>query len=373
MNRRRLFLRMLFKAAWVRKDRALTVLISAAVVATIATAALTVYSDLENKLSREFRGFGANVIVNSKTGPLRQDQLAAMQQRLAQHNASLASKTLIAPVAYAIATVSDGSKVVVGGTDIPVFREMNSWWSVRNVGYSHPGALLGSGAARVLSPQGDAFNLSFGNRQATVSPQVIFTSGSEDDSRVYVDMREFAALTGVPANTALVRIEGRPREIQGTIETLSAAFPELEIKPVRQITQAQTAVVGRTGSLVLAASAVVLVLIMLCMIATLTGSVLERRKDFAVMKALGAPNRTVGMLFSAESAVLAFAGAVGGFLAGSAIAYWIGKANFGAAILPQPALLLPVLSGSVIMALLAATAPLRLLQRIQPAGILRGE
>ena len=263
MNRRRLFLRMLFKAAWVRKDRALTVLISAAVVATIATAALTVYSDLENKLSRGFRGFGANVIVNSKTGSLRQDQLASIRQRLAENNASLTSKTQIVPVAYAIATASDGSKLVVGGTDLPVFREMNSWWSVRNIGNSHPGALLGSSAARVLSPRGDAFNLAFGNRQATVKPEIIFNSGSDDDSRVYFDLREFAALTGVSANTALVRIEGRPREIRDAIDTLSAAFPELEIKPIRQITEAQTAVVGRTRSLVLAASAVVVALIML--------------------------------------------------------------------------------------------------------------
>jgi putative ABC transport system permease protein len=373
MNRGRLFLRMLLKAAWVRKDRALTVLISAGVVATIATAALTLYSDLENKLSREFRGFGANVIVNSRTGPLRQDQLASIRQRLAQSNSSLASKLQLVPVAYAIATAADGSKVVVGGTDIPVFREMNSWWSVRSAGNSRPGALLGSSAARVLSPQGDDFNLSFGDRQATVKPEIIFNSGSDDDSRVYIDLGEFAALTGVPATTALARIEGRPREIQDAIDTLSAAFPELEIKPVRQITQAQTAVVGRTRSLVLAASAIVVVLIMLCMIATLTSSVLERRKDFAVMKALGAPNRTVGLLFSVESTLLALAGGVSGFLVGSVIAYWIGKANFDAAILPQPALLLPVLSGSVIMSLLAAMAPLRLLRRIQPAGILRGE
>ena len=63
MNRSQLLLRLLFKAAWVRKDRAFTALVSVAVVATIATAALTIYSDLEGKLSREFRGFGANVIV----------------------------------------------------------------------------------------------------------------------------------------------------------------------------------------------------------------------------------------------------------------------------------------------------------------------
>jgi ABC-type antimicrobial peptide transport system permease subunit len=60
-------------------------------------------------------------------------------------------------------------------------------------------------------------------------------------------------------------------------------------------------------------------------------------------------------------------------VAGSAIAFWIGKVNFEAAILPQPALLLPVLLGSVALALIAAMAPLRILQQIQPAGILRGE
>ena len=373
MNRRRLFLQMLFKAAWVRKDRAFTVLISAAVVAAIGTAALTVYFDLETKLSREFRSFGANVIVTSRQGALDETQRVAMTRLLVQNDSSLTNKVQIVPVAYAIATASDGSRVVVGGTEIGAFRELNAWWSSREAGNPNSQVLLGSRAAQILSPKGNAFNISFGARQATVKPEIIFNSGSDDDSRVYLDVGQFAALTGLEPNTALLRVEGRPREIQNAITTLSSSFPDLEVKPVRQITQAQAAVVGRTGSLVLAASAVVVILIMLCMLATLTGSVLERRKDFAVMKALGATNRMVGSLFAAESALLALAGAVAGFIVGSAIAYWIGKANFEAAILPQPVLLLPVLLGSVMMALLAATAPLRLLQHIQPAGILRGE
>ena len=68
MSRMQLLFRLLFKAAWVRKDRALTALVSVAVVATIATAALTIYSDLEGRLSRDFRGFGANVIVTRAVG-----------------------------------------------------------------------------------------------------------------------------------------------------------------------------------------------------------------------------------------------------------------------------------------------------------------
>jgi len=168
-------------------------------------------------------------------------------------------------------------------------------------------------------------------------------------------------------------VEGRPQEIQATISGLKSALPDADVQPVRQITQAQTAVVGKTRSVVLASSAVVVVLIMLCMAATFTSSVLERRRDFAVMKALGASNRTVNFLFASESALLALAGSTLGYVLGSGIAFWIGKANFDAAIMPQPMLLLPVLLGSVILALIASTAPLRLLQQIQPAGILRGD
>jgi putative ABC transport system permease protein len=276
-------------------------------------------------------------------------------------------------MAYAVATTSAGSRVVVGGTEIAAFRELNGWWSVRDAGNAHSQVLLGSRAAQALSPRGEAFSVSFGSRATTLEPQIIFNSGSDDDSRVYIDLGDFTALTGVEPRTALVRVEGRTRDIENAIITLSDSLSDLEVKPVRQITQTQAAVVGKTRSLVLAASAVIVVLIMLCMIATLTSSILERRKDFAVMKALGASDRTVRLLFAAEASLLALTGAVAGFIAGSGIAYWIGKANFDAAILPEPALLVPILLGTVLMALLAAAAPLRLLQQIQPAGILRGE
>jgi len=365
MSRGQLFLRLLLRAAWVRKDRALTALVSVAVVATIATVALTIYSDLEGKLSREFRGFGANVIVTSA--------MSLDAEKLATINKTLDSHGQVVPVAYAVATTQDKTPVVIGGTDIKMFRELNPAWSMRSGGYARTGMLLGSRAAETLSPKAGAFDIFYGNRSLTVEPEMVFNSGSDDDSRVYLPLDDFEKLTGLRPNTALVRVEGRPREIQAAISRLSAALPQAEVKPVRQITQAQTAVVGKTRSVVLSASAVVVVLIMLCMAATFTSSVLERRKDFAVMKALGASNRTVNFLFAAEASLLALAGAAAGYLLGSGIAFWIGKANFDAAIPPQPVLLLPVLLGSVLLALIASTAPLRLLQQIQPAAILRGE
>ncbi|HMF90629.1 MAG TPA: ABC transporter permease [Candidatus Angelobacter sp.] len=366
MSRRQLFLRLLVKAAWVRKDRALTALIAVAVVATIATAAITVYSDLDNKLSREFRSFGANVVVSKPAGALTRDELARM-------DSTLAAKHLIAPVAYAIATGPNGGRVVLGGTDIKAFRELNSSWSVRDAGHAGSQVLLGSRTADSFARHGEAFTVSYNARQTTLQPEIVFASGADDDSRIYLDLKQFTELTGIEPSTALVRVEGRPQEIEAAINALRSSLPGFEVRPIRQITQTQTAVVDKTRAVVLAASTVIVTLILLCMMVTFTSSVLERRKDFAVMKALGASNKTVNLLFAAEAALLALAGAAAGFVVGSGIAFWIGKANFDAAILPQGGLLLPVLLGSAILALLASTAPLRILQRIQPAGILRGE
>jgi putative ABC transport system permease protein len=364
MTRTQLLLRLLFKAAWVRKDRAFTALVSVAVVATIATAALTIYSNLEGNLSREFRGFGANVVVTKTSGALSPDELTNIHK-------IIGSAGEIVPVGYAIATeTTSNAKIVVGGADIDTFRRLNSSWSFSNTGQ---GSALVGGRVDETIAHGADLHLSFGKTSAAVKPAGFFHSGSDDDSRIYLPLDDFQRLTGVHPNTALVRVEGKPQQIQNTIASLRAALPNAEVKPVRQITQAQTAVVGKTRSVVLASSAVVVILIMLCMVATFTGSVLERRKDFAVMKALGASNRTVNFLFASEAALLALAGSAAGYILGCGIAFWIGKANFDAAILPQPLLLFPVLLGSVALALIASTAPLRLLQQIQPAGILRGE
>jgi putative ABC transport system permease protein len=366
LSRFGLLARLLVRAAWVRKDRALTALISVAVVAAIATAALTLYTDLESTLSREFRGYGANVVVAKQQGSLTAEEVSKMAT-------VLGNKAQIVPVAYAIASGSDGSKVVIGGTDINSFRELHTWWLVKESGHPHTQVLMGARAAKALSPSGNGFSVSFGEKQVSLEPEIVFTSGSEDDSRIYLDFKQFTALTGVQPATALVRVEGRSQQVQEAIQILRASLPGVEINPVRQITQAQSAVVGKTRSTVLAASVVVMVLITLCMVATFTSSVLERRKDFAVMKALGASNKAVALLFASEAALLALGGATLGFIAGSMIAFWIGRANFDSAIPPQPMLLVPVFLGSVILALLASAAPLRLLQKIQPAGILRGE
>ena len=373
MSRKQMLLRLMLKAAWVRKDRAFTALLSIAVVATMATVALTVYSDLQGKFSREFRSFGANAIVTANSGSLTADELQRIKNIVGE-------KSEVVPVGYAVATDDSNHRIVVGGTDLRAFRQLNTSWSFHvdpldiyvKLIDSYPW-MVGTRAAETLLHDSTNYTLHYGANTLKIVAGPVFESGSEDDNRIYLDLKAFEQFTGLQPNTAQLRIDGPPDEIERRIATLSASLPKADVKPVRQVVAAQTAVLSKTRSIVLAASAVVVVLIIVCMVATLTGAVLERRRDFAVMKALGASNGAVNLLFAGEAALTSIAGAILGFLIGTAVAFWIGYSNFGTAIPPRPDLLVPVIVGSVLLALLASTAPLRVLRRIQPARILRGE
>jgi len=62
-----------------------------------------------------------------------------------------------------------------------------------------------------------------------------------------------------------------------------------------------------------------------------------------------------------------------GFALGVGAATWIGRANFHAPVAPRLSVFPVILAGSILVALLAAIVPISLLQRFQPANILRGE
>jgi putative ABC transport system permease protein len=103
------------------------------------------------------------------------------------------------------------------------------------------------------------------------------------------------------------------------------------------------------------------------------GWVFDRRRDFAVMKALGASARLIYGFFAAEAAALGSVGAILGFALGVGAAAWIGRVNFHAPVVPRFSVLPPVFAGSVAVALLAAIVPMWLLHRVEPANILREE
>jgi len=376
-NRRQMFLRILSRPVLVRRGRTLTALVAVVVAASVATATLNLYTDVQAKLRREFRSYGANIVVTAKDGSsLPSDSLARV-------DASLGTRGVAAPFAFVVARTALGAPVVVAGTDFERVRKLDSWWSVTawpssgTVRLATPGrthqALIGKRAYQSLSPHGEPLDLTFQGEGLRVFPTRILTTGAQEDSRVYLNLDDFTRWTGLAPSTIEVAVAGSPAEIRSMIGTLASALPEADVQPVRQMVEAEARVLDKTRATLFASTAVIILTAALCMLATLTASVFDRRKDFAVMRALGASQRTVSALFAAEAAGIGLAGAVLGFALGLGIAAWIGRANFHASVTPRWGIFPEVLVGSMLLALVAALMPISMLRKVQPAVILRGE
>jgi putative ABC transport system permease protein len=170
-----------------------------------------------------------------------------------------------------------------------------------------------------------------------------------------------------------VSVPGSREQVDAAVRQLQSAFPSMQVRPVRQLLVAQGAVITRMRSVMLASTLLITLTVALCVFSTLTSSVLERRRDFAVMKAIGSSQTTVSGLFAGEGLLIALVAALTGYLLGSGVAAWISEANFHTAVTPRIVVLPLVIVCSVALALLAALLPLAQLQRIEPAGILKGE
>ncbi len=362
-----MFLRMLVRAAVLRRGRAAAALFAMVVAAAVATAMLNLYVDVQAKLRREFRNYGANIILVGKDGAsLPADAVSRVES-------TLAGRGVAAPFALVVARTSDGQPVVVAGADFDRVKQLDHWWSVSNWPSSPQQALIGARALSVVSPQNQPFDLTFQGHTIHLTSAGTVQTGAAEDSRVYLALPDFISWTGIQPSTIEVAATGSPEEITAIMNQLEQTIPGAEVRPVRQIMEGEARVLGKTRATLLAAAALIILTAALCVLSTLMGWVFDRRRDFAIMKALGASDRLLNGFFAAEAAALGAAGAVIGFLIGIGIAAWIGRVNFHAPVVPRFSVLPFVLAGSMVVTLLSAILPISQLRRVQPAVILRGE
>jgi putative ABC transport system permease protein len=359
----RMFFRMLFRPLIVRRGSSAIAVLAIVVAVTAATAMLTLFTDVQAKLRGEFRSYGANILVTARSGDsLPPATLQTIEGQLG--NAGIA-----APLGYVVAKIN-GDSVVVAGLDVDRTKKVDPFWLA--TAWPRAGtALLGARASKQFG-KGD-LELKFRGHKLHVRPTGVLHTGGAEDSRIYIALSDFTAWTGLPANTIEVAASGRPDELAQLSARLAAAVPQADVRPVKQITEAEAIVFGKTRSTLFIAVIIIVLTAALCLLATLTSSVLDRRKDFAIMKALGASPALSSALFASEAALLGAAGAVLGFVLGIAVAFIIGRLNFHSVVLPHWNILPTVLLGGIALSVAAALVPMALLARTQPAVILKGE
>jgi len=351
-----------------RRARSVSALVAMTVSAGVATALLTLYADLDAKLHKEFRSFGANIVImGPANASLPPDALARVQQ-------AAGADSLAAEFAYAVATTDTGTPVVVAGTDFAAVRRLDSWWQVD--AWPDPAnanaALLGQRAANFVGNE-HAVALTYAEHAVTLQGVGRIKTGGDEDSRIYMPLAAFTAWTGVGPSVIELQVSGGTKRVEAAIAQLQKKLPDAQVQPVRQLVEGESKIVDRTHALMYGAVLLIALTVAVSVLATLSASVLERRRDFALMKALGGSQGQLMGMFLLEALVLALAGVVAGFVVGSAAAWAISEGNFHTATLPHLSVLPMVLLLNLAIAAMAALLPVRVLRGLQPAALLKGE
>ena len=146
-----------------------------------------------------------------------------------------------------------------------------------------------------------------------------------------------------------------------------------DVRVIRRVADGEGKILTRVRTLLWLVTFASLLAAALAVGASSAASVIERRSEIGLMKALGAGSGTVGWLLAAEQLLLAFVGGSIGYALGLLLARFLGTKIFG--VPPAPSLL--VLGVILVLAagvtLLGSALPLRRAANYDPAPILRGE
>jgi putative ABC transport system permease protein len=406
----------------------------------VATAALSVSLDVGDRLAKEFRSLGANLLVTPSADSLPLE-IGGVDYRPVNAGAYLpeadlpklktifwhnnivgfspllevsiaawspASKTWLTPSVAGNATllgtwaqhtvaIPDGTGYLTG------VEKTNPWWNVEGkwFGENSKECVAGINFSKKFGVKiGDDLNVSAGNHSRWTTMRIVglLSSGGPEDDAIVAPLSVAQELAGKAGQyrklyvSALTKPEDAfakrdpksftPAEydrwfctpyISSIAFQIQQALPGTDARVIRRVAEGEGAILTRVRMLLWLVTGAALLAAALAVGASSAASVIERRTEIGLMKALGAGSGTVGFLLAAEQLLLAFVGGGAGYALGIILARLLGERIFGAAPEPSIIVFLVIIALAAGVTILGSALPLRRASRYEPAPILRGE
>src|SRR5215813_317621 len=155
--------------------------------------------------------------------------------------------------------------------------------------------------------------------------------------------------------------------------SIEQVLPGTDVRVIRRVAEGEGQILTRVQTLLWLVTFAAMLAAALAVGASSAASVIERRVEIGLMKALGAGSGTVGFLLAAEQLLLAFVGGGVGYAVGIVLARLLGEKIFGAASESTLLVFFVVIGLAALVTLLGSALPLRRAANYDPAPILRGE
>ncbi len=375
-----MFWRLLWQLLRASRGRLAVALIAVIAGAAVCSALVNLHLDAERKLTREFRTLGANVVISpARATPGGDVPLMGAAEMNKISSARTPEIVAAAPYLYVVARTADGRSLILAGAWLDEVRRMSSWWTLQGDWISSredvTRCLVGRAVAKQLNlVPGRELELHSAARSVKLVVAGVVSVGGTEDNQVFVNLpvaQQLAALDG-GIGVVQMSVTGSAPQVENVARRLAKSLPGLDVRPIRQIADAEGQLLSRIRVLIFATVLLILALTALCVLATMAALAMERRRDVGLMKALGGSMNRVVRLFLTEAAILGVIGGALGWVGGVFLSGWIGRSVFGSAISPRLEVL-PLTVALMFGVALAGALPLRLLGQVRPAVILRGE
>jgi putative ABC transport system permease protein len=380
MPDRKMFWRIVRRLFAAQRGRLLVILLALGASAALTAALLNLQVDARDRLTKEFRVFGANIIVAPRDSKSSAGAITLDESIIDKVRQSLPIHAAADSYLYLVATVSAANSAPPVNAVIAGKRTERIDPPARKSAIAAPGdntnlCVVGFKAAQQLNLQpGAGLTLKNDKREEVCTSEIADSRGDAQDSQIVVNLDAAQRLASLPGKVSLIQVSvpGTPREIREYISALAQNIPAVDVHGLRQFTEAEAKIYTRVSGLLTATTALVLALTGLCVMAAMTNVAMERKNDVGLMKAIGGATRRVLRLFLAEAALLGLAGGIVGAAAGLLLSIWLGKTVFGVAARPR-LIVYPVSVALTILVAIVSSYPLRRLANISPASVFRGE
>jgi len=400
----------------------------------VATAMIAVATDIGDKINRELRSYGANLIVTPQEDTLDvevgginlkppSDGTFLNEADLPKirgtfwHNNIVGFSPML-PVTVKLGGGSGAKDVTLIGTyfNKPLsfgrqgfttgVRITHPWWRVScgngkespNCGWpsdDSQNVLLGERlATRLNQKPGDKLDVD--GRQLAISG--ILSTGATEDDQIVAPLALAQQILGRPGAVRRVYVSAltKPQDafatrdpktmtpevydrwycspyVQSIAYQLQEVIPHSHAEQIRQVAQNEGTVLTRIKGLMLLVTFAALLASALAVSAAMATAIFERRIEVGLMKALGAGNLAVSAIFFAEALLLALVGGIAGFSAGALLAHQIGRSIFNSQISIEPVLFPVILAIAVFVTFAGSAAAIRRAVKFDPVFALRGE
>ena len=426
-----MFWKMIGGALFRQKSKMLMIAFTIALGAALSSAMLNTMLGVGDKVNQELKTYGANITVMHKEASLltsiygadtnksavrhflREDELPKIKTIFWAYNI-----VDFAPFLTVNATDEhSGSAVKVIGTwfnkqlDLSTgqsistgMSRMRTWWEVNgewprdtNEGVCMAGSLF---AGRNALKAGDKITLEAAGGKKVFTIAAVFNSGSAEDENVYVPLKDAQELYGrtnivesievsaltTPDNDLARKAARNPlsltikeKEVWYCTAYVSSICYQIQevltdsvAKAVRQVSESEGAILNKTALLMLLITILSLIASALGISNLVSASVMERRTEIGLQKAIGAANYSVALLILTQIMITGVFGGTAGYFAGLGITQIIGQTVFSSAI-PVTPMVIPIVVINIFLITLIGSLPaLRYLLKLNPTEVLHG-